>query len=130
MFRCAAADCCSIERNVSAFLFLQWLVPIPPKVRHDTSFVWLNVALFVVFVSVGTVIANIWGVNTTHEVRDWFMSGEEPDQRQRERTLRQPLVQPCKRQTLSLPNLSCRKRYSPAPPNSRTQPASPPLTRQ
>jgi adenylate cyclase len=78
---------------VTVFLFLQWLVPIPSKVRHDTGFIVLNAVLFVVFVSIGTVVANIWGVRTTREVREWFMSGEVPDHRQRERTLRQPLFQ-------------------------------------
>ena len=78
---------------LTVFGFLQLLVPIPSSARHDTTFVWLNVGLFVIVGSVAVVVANIWGVRSAEDVRRWFLSGEQPDQLQRERTLRQPLVQ-------------------------------------
>jgi adenylate cyclase len=78
---------------LTVFAFLQLLVPIPSKVRHDTAFLWVNVVLFVVVAWVATVVANIWGPRSAGELRSWFISGDEPDQSQRERALRQPLVQ-------------------------------------
>ena len=44
-------------------------------------------------VTVGTVIANTWGPRAAREVRAWFFSGQEPDQRQRELAMRQPFAQ-------------------------------------
>jgi len=78
---------------LTVFVFLQLLVPVPSKIRHDTNLLLLNVGLFVVFAGVGTTIANIWGPKTAREVRDWFLSGREPDEWQRALALRQPLEQ-------------------------------------
>jgi len=78
---------------VLVFAFLQLLVPVPLKIRHDTGFIWLNVGLFVAFGAVGSVIANIRGPRIATELRRWFLSGEPPSQRQRQLALRQPLAQ-------------------------------------
>jgi adenylate cyclase len=78
---------------LTVFVFLRLLVPIPSTIRHDTTFLWLNAGLFALVGAVATVVANIWGPRTANVTRRWFFSGEEPDPAQRERTLRQPLVQ-------------------------------------
>jgi adenylate cyclase len=78
---------------LTVFVFLQFLVPIPAKVQHEASFVPLNASLFVLVGAVATVVANIWGPRSAAEERRWFLSGQQPDQSQRERALRQPLVQ-------------------------------------
>jgi adenylate cyclase len=78
---------------LTVYVFLRLLVPIPANVRHDTTFLWLNVGLFVLVGAVATVIANVWGPRTTAEIQDWFISGRKPDAAERELTLRQPLVQ-------------------------------------
>ena len=78
---------------LTVYAFLQLLVPIPANVRHDTTFTWVSVALFVLVAGTATVVANIWGPRTAEVIHRWFLSGEEPDPYQRERALRQPLVQ-------------------------------------
>lgn len=78
---------------ITVFVFLQLLVPVPSAIRHDTALIVLNVSLFVVLGVVGTVIANIWGARSVREQRAWFLSGEPPDDRQRQLALRQPLIQ-------------------------------------
>jgi adenylate cyclase len=78
---------------ITLFVFLQLLVPIPSRLRHDAGLIWLNVSLFVLFGVVGSAIANMWGPRTARELRAWFLSGEPPDDRQRELALRQPLAQ-------------------------------------
>jgi adenylate cyclase len=78
---------------VTVFVFLRLLVPIPSHLRHDTTFLWLNAGLFVLVGVVATVIANIWGPRSATEIREWFLAGKEPDAVQRERALRQPLIQ-------------------------------------
>jgi adenylate cyclase len=78
---------------LTVYLFLQLLVPIPAHLRHDTGWILLNVALFVLFGGVATLIANIWGPRSAEEIRRWYLAGRQPDQLQRERALRQPLVQ-------------------------------------
>jgi adenylate cyclase len=78
---------------LTVFVFLQLLVPIPSNVRHDATLVWLNVALFVIVAATATAVANVWGPRSAAEIRRWFLAGEEPDTAQRDRALRQPLVQ-------------------------------------
>jgi adenylate cyclase len=83
----------NIGGAITVFAFLQLLVPVPLKVRHDSGFVVLNVVLFVIFGAVGTVVANTWGPQTARELRQWFLSGEPPNPRLRAVALRQPFVQ-------------------------------------
>jgi adenylate cyclase len=78
---------------LTVFVFLQLLVPVPSKIKHDTGLLWLNIGLFVVFGTVGSAIANVWGPRSARALRAWYLSGEPPDDRQRELALRQPLEQ-------------------------------------
>jgi adenylate cyclase len=78
---------------ITVFVFLRLLVPIPSTIRRDTTFLWLNAGLFALVGLVATVVANVWGPRSAGGTREWFLSGEVPDAGQRERTLRQPLVQ-------------------------------------
>jgi adenylate cyclase len=78
---------------LTVFVFLRLLVPIPSSIRHDTTFLWLNGGLFALVGSVATLVANVWGPRSASEIREWFLAGQMPDVGQRERTLRQPLVQ-------------------------------------
>jgi adenylate cyclase len=78
---------------LTVYAFLQLLVPVPSKVRHDTAFLLVNVVLFMFVAAVATVLANIWGPRSAKETRRWFLAGEEPNSQQRAHTIRQPLVQ-------------------------------------
>jgi adenylate cyclase len=74
-------------------VLLTFLVPVPPKFMHDTTIVWVNVAVLVVGGALATALANIAGPRAARQVRDWFVSGEPASDREREFALRQPLVQ-------------------------------------
>jgi adenylate cyclase len=78
---------------VTVFVFLRLLVPVPSKIRHDTGLLALNISLFVLVGTLATVIANTVGPRTARELREWFLSGGQPDETQRDEALRQPLVQ-------------------------------------
>ena len=38
----------NVTGALTMYVFLRLLVPIPSKLRHDTTFLWLNVGLFVI----------------------------------------------------------------------------------
>lgn len=75
------------------FLFLIALVPVPPRVYHDTGLTLVNVGLFVCLGPIITVFATRRGAALAEPVRRWFVSGEEPGPRERQLALRQPFQQ-------------------------------------
>jgi adenylate cyclase len=77
----------------TVFVFLAFVVPIPPEVEGDWGLLLLNLAIFVPAAPLVTVIANVWGIRLSEPVRRWFVSAREPDPRECELTLRQPLDQ-------------------------------------
>ncbi len=96
------------------FVFLTFLVPAPTKFNHDTSLLWLNVSLVIVGGPTATFAGNKLGEKSVQEVRDWFLSGEPADARQRELALRTPL----RRRSRSHLEVSPRPRSPTCSPNA------------
>jgi adenylate cyclase len=73
------------------FVFLSWVVPTP-VVRHNHQLTMLNLVVFLAMLPVGLAAGVFFSLRVARRVRDWVREGRAPDAREREATLRQPLL--------------------------------------
>lgn len=78
---------------VTVFAFLTFLVPVPRSFTHDTTALWINGVLAVVYTASATLVAVTVSPQLGGDIRRWYLSGRPADQRVRDLALRTPLRQ-------------------------------------
>jgi adenylate cyclase len=75
------------------FLFVAYVLPVPPDVAHPGQLLKLNLAVFVAFAALSLPLGVTWSRRRLAPIRAWVAEERRPDARERELTLRAPLTE-------------------------------------